>query len=265
MVSPLDQLRLFQHISSGQYRWYPQSYALLPEIAADLRSVGIPTSGVESRRNKAKNPAAAVGTGWSQQTGGATWATTLEATGGPLDGPATWYRMVATTANTTSPVGVNGSATATNGVEVSELTTYTISGFFYSEVASGLFRMNVVWYNAAGASIGGEVSGTSDSHDGGGWRRVSSVLTSPAGAAYVRPLLRMSTSAGAYQPGATIGATGILVEAVSTLDSYFDGSYPSSLAYYYAWTGAANASESQQLIIMNTTGLLDIPKEPPLV
>lgn len=208
------------------------------------------TSGTtELRRNAMANPTVSVNTtGYSQQTGGGTWTSSSQTTGAPTGAttPSSWYRMIATAANTISPVGINMTGTGTTAVPISENTVYTLSAYVFVSGTTIQTNPRFGWtfYDAAGAAIGGEVPGGVAAAPDGVWVRREETFTAPAGAAYIRPLLRITTAGGVFPIGAIMGITGVMVEAGSSAQAYFDGSTTNAGDFSYNWTGTAGASAS---------------------
>lgn len=176
-------------------------------------------------------------------------------TGGPLG--FGYRRLVLTTTNTTSPITLAPTNTGTSATPVVAGTTYVFMAF--ARMVGGPTALNagisVTWYTAAGATL------TSDTAYQGGlvdgeWTLHTKVLTAPPTAAFASVTERFSVGAGLMAVGSEYGATGFLIEAASTVGSYFDGSFSVTPDWTYSWSGAVNASTSLEA---PTPGLYVVP------
>lgn len=197
---------------------------------------------VSTRINLATNPSAETNiTGWTDSVGlgGGTLA---RVTGVAIVGSAS-FRLTFTD-------------TATMGQETSAFMPVTAGKSYvlmtrhrkHIGEAAADTRIQIVWFNAAGASVGtGPISPTVLDSDT--WTAANLVATAPAGAtkakirAYVDP-------AGGSSIGDRHYRDAILFEQASTVGDYFDGDTADEvdgwLATDRAWTGTAHASTSTE-------------------
>ena len=189
------------------------------------------------RVNLALDPHAAIGTGWSWQSGtfGAATVTTETGTDTP-DGRAGYRRATITTPDTGGygghvyeRSGVDGQAgdvvTLSLWVRTSEAGTYALYGSTRSGATTSESATGPV------VNVPAEV-----------WTRVDVTITTTKPYDGLRAAA-MSRDAGPAV-GATVDATMVLLEDAPALRPYFDGGTPATDTATYAWTGAANASTS---------------------
>lgn len=118
-------------------------------------------------------------------------------------------------------------------------------GLPYAFSARGLvnagtdLNLDIQWYTAAPALIGGSARAISNATVPARW---GAVAVAPAGAALGR--LRTYIDSGPANTSAAI--TGFMVEQATVLGEYFDGETPDAGGYTYDWTGTADGSPSVQ-------------------
>lgn len=171
---------------------------------------------------------------------GAVGTVSRPTTGGP-DGRS-FFRFTVATANTGSPMSMPLAGSGTAGIPVvpGELWTHSI---YVRKTAGGPTpRMDVTWYDAAGASL--STSTGSAATAGATWARITRLLTVPALAMFVRPTLAWSGTALALQD-LDLGCFQVDPGAVATV--YHDGSYPTTAHVAHRWVGTPNASISEML------------------
>ena len=222
-----------------------------------------PLSYDEMGRNYALDPRATAwvvngGLGWGNGRsfvgGTGTYTLVAGASDGPLlsDGTTripTYARKTwsAAGASGTSGLGIENSKSGVNGYPVTPLDPYFISSYVrssydYGDGISTGARLQVQFYDGAGALVGAEQSGPWVPLVAGVWARLQISLVVPAGAAFMQVISDLD---GLSAPGTlAVSGTGLLVEKVSDLGPYYDGSYTYDISLAASWTGAANASES---------------------
>lgn len=184
---------------------------------------------------------------------GATGTVSRPTTGGP-DGRS-FYRFTVATANTGSPMSLPLSGSGTAGIPVvpGELWTHSI---YVRKTAGGPTpRMDVTWYDAAGAPL--STSTGSAATAGATWARITRLLTVPALAMFVRPTLAWSGTAVALQD---LDLAMFQVEPGAVATVYHDGSYPTTAHVAHRWVGTPNASISEMLdlssLVRSVNGVL---------
>lgn len=184
--------------------------------------------------NLVRNPrVAAANTDWSQA--GTAANASLVASGGPA-GAASFWRSTMTGAN---PGGFTISIDKV-GIQIAPNTAYTISIWARCS-ASDPIGFDGLVYNAAGALLQ-DLPESPVMVVANTWTRFTLVFTSAATASQMT--LRVFTSAN-IGAGVTFDVTGARVSVTTGAhdSDYFDGATIDS-HYTYAWTGAANASNS---------------------
>lgn len=211
--------------------------------------------GTVQRTNLHPNPSVHRNTtNWGTQAGGATWTVTRETAAGattgalPFGASHPWFKMTCTATNTTSPVGLNttGQTVANGAAVVTAGQAYSFALYHVSSVsAATTVRIEIVWWDAAGAQIGSAVGGTFVANTANTWQRLTlNNQVAPAGAVSVRVSVRQSSGVGAFPVGGYIGATAVQVEQGTTLPQYWDGFTMGSPTAEYAWSGAFGSSAS---------------------
>jgi len=213
-----------------------------------VEEVGTPGSLL--RTNLHTNPSLAVGgTNWSNSvTGGTTTATRETSFSGTTSTPpgvTGWYKVVFGTTPTGSPATINTTLTGLSGIPVIGGQQYTFSAYVVSSYTgyAGV-RLDIGWYDAAGAAIGADTTGASTLTTANAWERRSKTLTAPASAAFVSVGVAFSAPTSA-PAGTVIGATGVLIERVATAGSFFDGATLGNTVDN-SWAGTPGASASVQ-------------------
>lgn len=169
---------------------------------------------------------------------------------------AGWSASLGTLARSTTDPWVGSgclqlkkTATASTGYFTAPVTpgqTYTLSGYVRQGSTAGSMRAILIFKNAAGtnlSSANGSLAAVSPA-----WGRRSVTAKAPAGATQVL--------AGFNQPSGsssgTLGIDGVLLEAADQVGDFFDGSTADSVSDFTtverSWTGAANASNSTEVI-----------------
>lgn len=116
-------------------------------------------------------------------------------------------------------------------------TQYFASAYVKGE-AGKVFTLSIEEWTLAGTYIGSTT--TQNITATGAWQRVS--VSRVMGSTGVRANVVVSNVAAVVH---TFYVDSVLLEASSTLQDYFDGSYPASGDFSYTWTGAVDASTSQ--------------------
>ena len=193
------------------------------------------------RTNRATNPnVASTATGYSAFAGtGGTASGARQNTAG-WDGNLGFYRVTWTVATT----AVGGGMVYLQSGGIVQLTEYT-SSIYVKPSVTQVMRVSAVYRDAANVNIGTTTFGSNVTCPAGEWTRLSVTATSPAGAVdRVALTVTATTGSSNWAIGATLDADAVLIEISPTVGSYFDGSYTDSAGVLYAWTGAANSSNS---------------------
>lgn len=128
-------------------------------------------------------------------------------------------------------------------------------------------RIRQTWRDASNNTIG-EVISAATFCPGGEWTRIVGDLgTAPAGAVASRIVVEddpTSTDWSPWVPGEYYDVDGVMV-TLGSLYPYFDGSFPSTTEYAYAWTGVAHSSESTRTTLAQSgVDPLQDPDCPPI-
>lgn len=202
--------------------------------------VGTIPNQVEDLRNLVQTPTTSAGFVGTRCTFAASDTSYTRAT---ADGTGTaylYYNAFLRGTGTTIPV-VAGDQLATN-VQLRNSAAVTAQA-----------RLAWNFYDAAGASIAGTITGAMATLTAGAQPRLSLTATVPAGATQARPILYFYTSTGASAAaGQTMDWKYFAAykgpNAWDNADVYFHGSYASTDVYAYSWTGTSYASESVRAI-----------------
>jgi hypothetical protein len=180
----------------------------------------------------------------SRGTGGA--GTTTLTSSGALD-------TVTTAASTTGySFGMTGTTTAQR-INVTAGVTYAISFYATSSVADTR-RLSATFFNSGGTSLGEVNVGVAQSMVAGYEMRFVGTYTAPATAVSMR-IYAGSTTGSVIRPlGSTMYWRNALVEATSAVAEYFDGSTTDTANRDNSWTGTAQSSTSQQVVIPSLYG-----------
>lgn len=105
------------------------------------------------------------------------------------------------------------------------------------------------WYDAAGASVVGTVTGAMQTLAASGYAAPSLTATAPAGAVYARVIVYWyNATGGGAAAGTTLDAKYMAAykgpKAWDNAALFFHGGYAASDVYEYAWAGASYGSES---------------------
>lgn len=138
--------------------------------------------------------------------------------------------------------GATGDGITASDCTVGAGTKYTMS--IWVKLTSVLPQFNMVmrWKDSSFAIISDDVVNVYPTLVIGQYVRVSMTATAPAGAVSMQPIFRVL----AAHTATVFYVDGLLIEASPFLGPYFDGSTPASGDFTYAWTGAVNASTSEQ-------------------
>lgn len=227
-------------------------------------------SAVVVRKNLAHDPKATVDNttwgiaGWktSRWFGGGSGAGThtfvTGAADGPVSGLSTYLRKTWTASgNTNGDTGFEHTYGGVNGVPVTEGTTYTVSSYLRpSGLRYGAIQLN--FYDSAGALLLTSVPAAGNTAlPAGVWTRMIHTVAAPVSAVSMHAISDID-SGTLWAPGDTLDGTGLLIEEASIDLPYFDGSTAAADNLTYAWTGTANASNSEQRGV-NVSGRIGLP------
>lgn len=113
-----------------------------------------------------------------------------------------------------------------------------------------------LWYDAAKVSLGNSSAGVVyTALPSGQVVRLSQTATPPAGAVWAYVNTQVTSTAGNVVTGERIWFDNLVIENGTTDGSYFDGATVPSGNYWYRWTGTANASTSERLLISNRSAM----------
>jgi hypothetical protein len=206
-----------------------------------------------TRVNLVKNPIPSTSAAVSPQE---SWTVLSRGTGGA--GTTTLTSLgaldtVTTAASTTGySFGMTGSSTAQR-IAVTAGVTYAISFYATSSVADAR-RLSATFYNSGGTSLGEVSVGVAQSMVAGYEMRLVGTYTAPATAVSMR-IYAASTTGSVIRPlGSTMYWRNALVEATSSVAEYFDGSTTDTANTDNSWTGTAQSSTSQQVVIPSLYG-----------
>ena len=215
--------------------------------------------GGSPRTNRYVNPRAVdvANNGWVNNRGfggggTGTWSFLTGTTGPAGTGITTCRRKTWTVAATTNAdTGFNIQETNGTWTPVTPGQTITVSAWLRPISSTGAKYANMVLVFYDRVPVGGVVVSAPESTwatiPSGQWGRVSFTVLVPAGAASVRIVPDIDNGGGTslWAVGDTLDCTGVLMEVVPTVGSFFDGSTPDVPGVSdYAWTGVVNASTS---------------------
>lgn len=173
-----------------------------------------------NRVNLCPNPSFEVDTsGWAASATGTTIVRSTAIT--PISGTATLQVSLTSTAPANSNVGYTGT---TPSILVIPGKTYTFSSYVNMQSgAAGAFDIYVSFYDSLGNLIS-SVDGIDSENIAttSGWVRVSTTTNAPNGSFSAKMYVRRTTNLGA---AIVYHVDGVLVEAIDSLNYYFDGSF----------------------------------------
>jgi hypothetical protein len=217
---------------------------------------------VEVRRNLATHPRGVVAAAIAAQLGafntrgfglGPTGAGThalVTASDGPVPGSMQYLRKTWTVSGASSSTGFDlttplSSGVTTAGFPVTAGETYTISAWMrHNAPASKGTRLIGYFHDAAGAYVN-FFSQDSSQTSAQGWVRSSYTFTVPANAVSVGIALDV-ISGSPWAVNERLDISNVMLEKSTILGAYFDGTTTAAGDFFYAWTGAADASASIQ-------------------
>lgn len=191
---------------------------------------------VTTRTNLATNPSCATAaTNYSSNPGTGGTSTGVYNSGAGADNVAGFFRVTWTAANT----AIGGSANYLQ-TGLSANTAYMHAVYVRSNKAQSIYLK--AQYQTSGSVNVNAVQSSAVVLTANVWTRINIAGTS--GASVDRVVLSATASGSLWAVNDTLDMDCILIEAGSTLLSYFDGSYPDGNGIDYQWTGAANSSTS---------------------
>lgn len=146
----------------------------------------------------------------------------------------------------------DGNRTTQSTFTASAGKTYTMSADMRHNAGTNReLRIDYTFQDSGGTRIGNYTAGPTVLVAGGSWgRRSTTTIIAPAGTATITcyPAMISGTAAETYWVDA------FLLEESPVAQTYFDGTTSTSGDFTYAWTGAANASTSnQQAVVVAAT------------
>lgn len=122
---------------------------------------------------------------------------------------------------------------------------YLISAEMRTNTAAALGGLNMQWYDAAGAALGGTVSSppAGTALNASTYTRATLTGPAPAGAAYMYPAVGLWGS-GVRNIGEWLDIRRVIIEDATYLRGYFDGDTADYPGGDYAWTGTPQSSPS---------------------
>jgi hypothetical protein len=174
-------------------------------------------------------------TAWA--LGGGTATQTRPTTGGPHN---QGYFQQAMTVQNASNMTIPQAGTGTSGRPVVAGQKVYVSAYWYKSVTTGVQRIDVAWYDAAGVLLSTTAGSDLAIATANVWWRAGQSFTAPANAAFYTPILTWN---GTYTAGTTVRVADALAEVFEAAETsaegiYFDG------AWLGSWTGTADASTS---------------------
>lgn len=219
------------------------------------------------RTNLASDPAATTnvipignagwGFRWYGSGGNGTSSKVTNANDGPL-GIRTYLRKTWTVGAGPGDTGFshaggdNSAGVSLSGIPIVPGMSYTVSAYLRANsTAVGLRTANVTmyWRDAAGNFINGP-AGAQINLPNNTWTRIYTTAVAPANAAYLSPNTDPDIGPN-WVPGDTLDGTALLIEAGSTLGTYFDGTFGTVNGITNGWVAAANNSQSVTAATMN--------------
>ena len=206
-----------------------------------------------TRVNLVKNPIPSTSAAVSPQE---TWSVINRGTGGAGTTVLTSsgaFDTVTTAASTVAySFGLTGGSTAQR-IAVTAGVTYSIS-FYATSSVSDTRRLGATFYNSAGTSLGDVAVGVAQTMLAGYETRFVGTYTAPANAVSMRIYAGNVTGSIIRPLNSTMYWRNALVEETSSVGDYFDGSTTDTANRDNSWTGTAQASTSQQVVIPSLYG-----------
>lgn len=253
--SPLDDLKLFRHISSGQLRWYPKSYMQVPEFAADLTEAGGASGVAEVRRNMVDNPTPAVNAtnGWIVSSINVTRSAEWSAN------PSGFSFKAVTTGGTNGDFRLVGSSASTIPAGMQPGKTYTMQATInrpaVDAVSQNRSRRILLFVSTNGTSytemFGPQLPNIT------GVQLLTYTFTLPANTTGAV----LGIGAASNTSGVVTYIDNVMLEEADTVRPYFDGGFPQNGNLTYDFVATPYNSPSRELTPVYGS-LPDIPKEP---
>jgi hypothetical protein len=206
-----------------------------------------------TRINLVKNPIPSTSAPVSPQE---TWSVINRGTGGAGTTTLTSlgaFDTVTTAASTVAySFGITGGTTAAR-IAVTAGQTYSIS-FYATSSVSDTRRLGATFYNSAGTSLGDVAVGVAQTMLAGYETRFVGTYTAPASAVSMRIYAGNVTGSIIRPLGSTMYWRNALVEQTSSVGEFFTGATTNAANTTNSWTGTAQASTSQQIVIPSLYG-----------
>jgi hypothetical protein len=225
---------------------------------SDVRWDDLPNVAAPTRYNRATNPRAVSGgaNGWLTRgfgTGGAgTYSFITGQTGPAGTGITTAYRKTWTTGATgNGGTGFQVQDTTTKLFALtSGISSVTVSCWIrYSSPTVKTLQMILQFFSQVAWTGGGLISQVNATAVPGPaantWQRLIYTVAVPAGSLGLLVFPDVAAGGTNWAAGQTMDITGLQIEEVGAVDSYFDGATTDTPALDFGWTGTANASTSQ--------------------
>jgi hypothetical protein len=206
-----------------------------------------------TRTNLVKNPIPSTSAAISPQEN---WIVISRGTGGAgtttLTANGAFDTVTAAASTTGYSFGFTGSTNAQR-IQVTAGVTYAVSFYATSSIADAR-RLSGTFYDAGGSSLGEVNIGVAQSMTAGVEMRFTGTYTAPAGAVSMRVYAAATTGSVIRSLGSTMTWRRAMVEAASSVNTYFDGSTTRTPNTENAWSGTAQSSSSVQTIYPSLYG-----------
>lgn len=206
-----------------------------------------------TRINLVKNPIPSTSAAVSPQE---TWQLINRGTGGAGTTTLTSlgaFDTVTTAASTTAySFGLTGGSTAAR-IAVTAGLTYSVS-FYATSSVNDVRRLGATFYNSAGTSLGDNAVGVAQTMVAGYETRFVGTITAPANAVSMRIYAGNTTGSIIRPLNSTMYWRNALVEQTSSVGEFFSGSTTNTANTTNSWTGTAQSSTSQQIVIPSLYG-----------
>lgn len=166
---------------------------------------------------------------------------TRETIGGPVKGSPAWHKKLFTDATANTTYHAFGSNTI-DTIAVTDDEDWIFSAWLYASFPGSSSSIRLLFYNASGAALGGEVLGNYYPHQAGAWERRFHVTRPPAGA--VRAALRGYFQNAPVPIGSVTGMSSLMAEPGLILRDYLDGDVSPDTKLSSSWVGGPYESQS---------------------
>lgn len=253
--SPMDDLMLFRHISSGELRWYPKSYLEVPELASDLVS-GANVSGVqEVKRNLVNNPSPAL----SATNSWIVSSITVTQSADWSANPSGKSFKASTNGAGSGDFRIFGSGANSFPVNLEKGKTYTMQATIYRPEVDPVNQnrsRRILLFVSTNGSTYTEVFGPQGPNDVG-VQTLTHTFTIPTNATGIVLGVGVASSAA----GIITYIDNVMIEEGEIATTYFDGGFTQDTSYTYEWSATPYNSYSRKLAPVFGS-YPDVPREP---